>query len=196
MEGRRAPRAVSGEGPSFVSTSSVPFSSPVSQPETAADRTVPESPAAEHAHRSARSDERVWLERLPNQAATMGLHAFCVDCGSVRSRLPGAGRSAGFFHHAIGNLQTVLENHPKYGKLAQVHARLIGKALESIPDFGDPYSMSYGDQWAVFLRSVQRVRPDLPVDLIECVMPREPRRKRRPFIDKFEVSEKGVESPK
>ena len=126
----------------------------------------------------------------------MGLHAYCLDCGSVRSRLSGPGRPSGFFHHAIGNLQAILEDHPKYSKLAQVHARLIGKALESIPDFGDPYSMSYEDQWAVFLRSVQRVRPDLPVDLIECVMPREPRRRQRPFIDQFEGREKGVESPK
>jgi hypothetical protein len=132
---------------------------------------------------------------MPDQAATMGLHAFCLDCGAVRSMLPKRGRPAGFFHQAIGSLQSLLEDHPKYAKLAQVHTRLLAKAIEAIPDFGDPYSMSYEAQWTIFVRSVQRVRPDLPIDLIEYAMPREPSRRRRPFISVSEDNQKGVDSP-
>ena len=55
--------------------------------------------------------------------------------------------------------------------------------------------MSYEVQWAIFVRSVQRVRPDLPIDLIEYAMPREPFRRRRPFISFSEDNQKGVESP-
>ncbi len=149
-----------------------------------------------HVHRSAKADERVWLETLPDQAASMRLHSFCVECGAVRSRLPARGRSIGFFHNAIANLKAILDHHPNLPKLAQVHSHLIAKALASISDFGDPYSMSYEVQWAIFLRSVQRVRPDLPVDLIEYAMPREPFRRRRPFIDLSEENRKGVESPR
>ncbi len=178
-----------------MSTRSVPSRSPEEGDELRGTAKELSTSSLVHLHRSARADQRLWLERVPDQAASMGLHAYCLDCGSVRSMLPRPGRPAGFFHHAIGNLQAILEDHPKYAKLAQVHARLIGKALDSIPDFGDPYSMSYENQWAMFLRSVQHVRPDLPVDLIECVMPREPHRRRRPFIDHFEENEKGVDSP-
>ena len=157
---------------------------------------APSGPAKEHEHRTSGSDQRLWLEAIHDQAATMRLHAFCVDCGTVRSSLPMRGKPLGYFDQALANLKADLEHHAYYPKLVQVHSRLIAKALAGIPDFGDPYSMPFETQRAVFLRSVQRVRPDLPVDLIECVMPREPRRRRRPFIDKFEDNEKGVESPK
>ncbi|MGI0149012.1 MAG: hypothetical protein ACREDF_05720, partial [Thermoplasmata archaeon] len=41
-----------------------------------------------HEHRSSRADQRIWLERLPDEAATMELHSYCLDCGAVRSIRP------------------------------------------------------------------------------------------------------------
>ncbi len=136
-----------------------------------------------HEHRSSRADERLWLEAVHDEAATIRLHAYCVDCGAVRSMLPKRGRPIGHFQKALGNLQAILADHPKYHKLTQVHARLIAKALEAVPDFDDPYSMPYDTQWAIFVASVQRVRPDLPIDLLEDALPREPRKARPAFID-------------
>lgn len=176
-----------------MNTSSAPFSSPAPQPEPAADRTVPESPPTVHAQRSARADERVWLERLPDRAATMGLHAFCLDCGTVRSRLPRPGRSLSFFYNAIGALGSILEKHPECGKLAQVQGRLIAKAIETVPEFGDQYSMSYETQWAIFVKCVQRVRPDVEIDVIERALPRQPRRTTAAVVDVV-VARKGLSS--
>ena len=169
-----------------MSTSDPPAVPPIHASEVPGDVTGRPGSDVGHTHRSTRADERVWLERIHDEAATMGLHGFCLDCGAVRSMLPKRGRPLGFFHKALGNLQATLDGHPKYAKLAQVHARLIGKALDGVPDFGDPYSMAYETQWIVFLGAVQRVRPDLPIDLIEEALPREPHRRQRPFIDVLE----------
>jgi hypothetical protein len=136
-----------------------------------------------HEHRSSRADQRVWLERLPNEAATMALHSFCLDCGAIRSELVARGRPFGFFERWFVNLTQILEDHPKYAKLVQVHGRLILQAIREIPDFGDPYSMPFETQRGLFLASVQRVRRDLPLEFIEDATPRTPRRGRPAFID-------------
>ena len=133
----------------------------------------------------------MWLETRPDQAASMRLHSFCVDCGAVRSRLPARGRSIGFFHNAIANLKSILDHHPSLPKLAQVHSHLIAKALESIPDFGDPYSMAFETQWSIFHSIVTRHRPDLDDELVEQALPREPRRSRPAFINLLPLSAKG-----
>ena len=161
--------------------------------EAGVERTAPGSAPA-HEHRSSRADERLWLEAVHDEAATMRLHAYCVDCGAVRSALPKRGRPIGHFHKALGNLAAILEDHPKYAKLVQVHSRLISKSLEAIPEFDDPYSMPYETQWALFLAAVQRVRPDLPIDLIEEALPREPRKVRPAFIDLIAPTGKEVPS--
>jgi hypothetical protein len=136
-----------------------------------------------HEHRSSRADQRVWLERLPNEAATMDLHSFCLDCGAIRSRAVVRGRPLGFFERWIVNLTETLEDHPKYAKLVQVHRHLILRSIEATPEFGDPYSMPFDTQRHLFVLSVQRVRGDLPIELIEEAMPRPPRRSRPAFID-------------
>ncbi len=139
--------------------------------------------ASRHEHRSVRADERVWLEAIHEEAATMRLHGYCTDCGAVRSRRPMRGRPMGYFQQALANLMTSLEDRPRYPKLAQVHRHLIAKDIESIPEFADPYSMDFETQRKIFVDSVQRYRADLPIDLVEEVLPREPRAKRKAYID-------------
>jgi len=146
---------------------------------------------APHEHTSTTSDKRLWLEALPDQAATMRLHPYCVECGAVRSLLPAKGRPLGTFLQAIANLKGILEDNPRYPKLAQVHSHLIAKALESTPSFGDPYSMPFETQWALFVEAVRRYRPDLDEELLEMIMPREPRRPRPSYIDLLTSTEKG-----
>lgn len=161
-------------------------------------RPVSASPSVQpHEHRSSRADQRLWLEAIHDEAATIRLHPYCVECGAVRSMLPKRGRPMGHFQRALGNLQGILEDHPKYAKLAQVQARLIAKAIEAVPDFDDPYSMPYETQWSLFVAAVQHVRPDLSVELLEGALPREPRRARPAFIDLIaqvgkEVSQAGT----
>lgn len=145
--------------------------------------TDPNSQSQKHEHRSCRADERLWLEALPDEAATIRLHSFCVDCGGVRSALPMRGRPMGFFERALSNLKANLEDNPRYPKLAQVHSHRIAKALASIPDFDDPYTMPYETQWRIFVDAVQRVRPDLDIDFIEQALPREPRRHRPTVLE-------------
>jgi hypothetical protein len=113
----------------------------------------------------------------------MRLHSFCEECGTVRSRVRARGRPLGYFHQALANLNAILDNDRRYVKLAQVHTRLISRAFESIPDFGDPYSMSFETQWRLFAAAVRRCRPDLDDDLLAQALPREPRRSRPSFIE-------------
>ncbi len=136
-----------------------------------------------HEHRSAPAKGRLWLEAIPDQAATMRLHPYCVECGAVRSMSPAQGRPLGTFLQAIANLKIQLEDNPRYPKLAQVHSHLIAKALESIPSFGDPYSMPLETQWTLFVEAVRRYRPDLDEDLLSRVLPRELKRPRRAYFD-------------
>ncbi len=139
--------------------------------------------ASRHEPRTVGADKRVWLEAVYDEAATMRLHGFCTDCGAVRSRLPMRGRPMGYFAQALANLKAILEDHPKYRKLAQVHSHLIQKALEAVPDFEDPYPMPFETQWSIFLHAVQRYRPELDVDFIRSALPREPRRVMPAFLD-------------
>ncbi len=76
------------------------------------------------------------------------------------------GHPLGYFHHGLGNLQAVLEHHPTYPKLVQVHARLIAKALEASPELAGPAGAPAEVQRATFVSIVQRYRPDLDADLI------------------------------
>jgi len=154
---------------------------PASLPDERRMDSLAESEA--HVHQSVAADRRVWLEAIQDQAATMRLHAYCMDCGAVRSQLPLRGRPRGFFDKALANLRADLESNPRYPKLAQVHSHLIAKALDAVPDFGDPYSMDFETQLAIFMAAVQRVRPDLDADVIHACLPREPRRRRPAFID-------------
>ena len=151
-----------------------------------------ESPPA-HEHRSVGSDRRVWLEILPDEAATMRLHWYCQECGAVKTELPLRGRPMGYFDQAVSTLKILLEDHPKYRPLAQVQSHLISKALRDIPDFDDPYSMAFGIQWDLFLHTVQRVRPDIPIDLIEEALPREPRKRRAAYIDVIAPNQGGLQ---
>ncbi len=126
----------------------------------------------------------------------MRLHAYCRDCGAVRSELPRRGRPMGFFSQAVANLRGILEYHPKLAKLAQVQSHLIMASLGAVPEFDDPYSMPFDTQWSLFLAAVQRVRPDLDIDLLETAMPKEPRRSRPAFIDLIAPNPKeGASSP-
>ena len=156
---------------------------------------VPSGPAKEHEHRTSGSDQRLWLEAIHDQAATMRLHAFCVDCGTVRSSLPMRGRPLGYFDHALANLKADLEDHPYYPKLVQVHSRLIAKALAGIPDFGDPYSMPFETQWAIFVNTIQRFRPDLDIDFIERTLPRDRKRPKPAYIDLVAATKEEVGKP-
>jgi hypothetical protein len=113
----------------------------------------------------------------------MDLHSFCLDCGAIRSTLVARGRPFGFFERWLVNLTGILEGHPKYAKLVQVHGRLILQAIRAIPDFADPYSMPFETQRGLFLASVQRLRRDLPLEFIEDATPRTPRPERPAFID-------------
>ncbi len=137
----------------------------------------------------------MWLETMPDQAASMRLHSFCVECGAVRSRLPARGRSIGFFHNAIANLKAILDHHPYYPKLVQVHSRLIAKTLAAIPDFGDLYSMPFETQWAIFVTVIQRFRPDLDIDFIERTLPRDRKRPKPASIDLVAAIEEEAGKP-
>ncbi len=156
---------------------------------------TPELARSPHEHRSVRADGRVWLEALPDEAATMRLHAFCADCGAVRHRLTRRGRPMGYFAQAVANLKVDLEHEPKLAKLAQVQVHLILKTLEAVPDFDDPYSMDFETQRRIFLRAVQRFRPDIDADLVDQVLPREPRRRRPAYIDLIASSQGGTVAP-
>ena len=145
----------------------------------------PESRGTEggHTHRPGGADQRLWLEAIPDQASTTRLHPYCLDCGAVRSMLPLRGRPLGYFEQALANLKADLEGNPRYPKLAQVHSHLIAKALEAVPDFDDPYSMDFETQLAIFREAVRRCRPDLDEDLLLQVLPREPRARRKTYIE-------------
>jgi hypothetical protein len=125
----------------------------------------------------------VWLETRHDEAATMRLHAYCMDCGAVRSRLPARGRPQGYFERAVANLKRVLEDHPRLPKLAQVQSHLILSSLAAIPAFDDPYSMDFETQRALFIQAVQRTRRDVDLELVEEVLPRDIKRARPAFID-------------
>ncbi len=143
-----------------------------------------------HEHRTVGSDHRLWLEAIHDQAASMRLHGYCVDCGAVRSMLPMRGRPTGYFAQALANLKADLEDNPKHAKLAQVHGHLIQRALDAIPDFDDPYSMDFETQRSIFVGAVQRYRPDLDLEFLERAMPREPRRARPAYIDLIASAQK------
>jgi hypothetical protein len=115
----------------------------------------------------------------------MRLHSFCEECGTVRSRVRARGRPLGYFQKALANLKAILDNDRRHAKLAQVHTRLISRAFESIPDFGDAYSMSFEIQWQLFATEVQRCRPDLDDDTLAQAMPRQLRTARPSFIEQL-----------
>jgi hypothetical protein len=135
-----------------------------------------------HIHRSAPPDRRVWLEAIPDVAATMRLHSFCAECGTIRLRVQARGRPLGFFQQALSNLKANLDSDARYPKLAQVQSHLISNAVESIPDFGDEYSMAFEVQRGLFASAVRRCRPDLDENFILQALPREPRRPRDAFL--------------
>ena len=143
-----------------------------------------------HVHRSAPADRRLWLEAIPDVAATMRLHSFCLECGTVRSRVRARGRPLGYFQQALANLKAILENDRRHAKLAQVHSRLISRSFELIPDFDDPYSMSFETQWRLFSTGVRRCRPDLDEDFLAQTLPREPRTA-SPFFTDVLANESG-----
>lgn len=149
---------------------------------------------ATHEHRSSPADRRLWLEVVYDEAATMRLHRYCLDCGAVRSMLPRRGHPLGHFERALANLKAYLEDDPHHPKLTQVHSHLIAAGLRAIPEFGDPYSMAFETQWAIFVELVQRYRPDLDVEFLERTMPREPRRARPAYIDLIASARKEEES--
>lgn len=113
----------------------------------------------------------------------MRLHTYCLDCGTVRSSLPMRGRPLGYFDQALANLKADLEHDPHYPKLAQVHSRLIAKAIRSVPDFGDPYSMDFETQLSIFVEAVRRCRRDLNEDFVAQALPREPKVRRKTYIE-------------
>jgi hypothetical protein len=106
-----------------------------------------------------------------------------MDCGTVRSHVRAPGRPLGYFHQALANVKAILDTDRRYAKLAQVHTRLISRALESIPDFGDPYSMPFETQWRLFIAAVRKCRPDLDEDFLAQALPRDTRHSKPAFIE-------------
>lgn len=145
-----------------------------------------------HRHRSGGADERLWLEAIPDVASTARLHRYCLECGAVQSLQAAKGRPLGYFERALANLKAGLEHETRYPKLAQIHSHLIAKALQSIPDFGDPYSMPFEAQWTIYVSQVQRVRPDLDIDLLRNALPHERRRPRPAYIDLLASADRQV----
>ena len=148
--------------------------------------------SASHRHRSGGADERLWLEAIPDVASTARLHRYCLECGAVQSLQAAKGRPLGYFERALANLKAELEHETRYPKLAQIHSHLIAKALKSIPDFGDPYSMPFEAQWTIYVSQVQRVRPDLDIDLLRNALPHERRRPRPAYIDLLASADRQV----
>jgi hypothetical protein len=55
--------------------------------------------------------------------------------------------------------------------------------LESVPDFGDPFSMPFETQWRLFATAVQKSRPDIDDEFLAQALPREPQRVRSAIIN-------------
>ncbi len=139
--------------------------------------------AEDHEHVDCQPDQRKWLERRPNEAATMEPHVYCVACGMVKNLYGPRARKAGFYLTGLSALKGYLQRSVVHGKMTQGQSRLIAKALEELVDFQDFYGLSLESQSQLYLAAVKRVRPDLDKELVLRLLPKVRRRSRRPLIE-------------
>ena len=139
--------------------------------------------AREHQHIDCPPDQRRWLERSLDQAATMRPHAYCLTCGKVKNIDGNRARKLGFYLSGLSALKGYLERSSKNRKVTQAQSRLIIKALKGLQDFEDPYGLSLDVQARHYLGTVKRVRPDLDDELILRMLPETRRRSRKPLIE-------------
>ncbi len=136
-----------------------------------------------HEHVDCTPDQRIWLERMLDQTATMRPHAFCIACGKVKDLRGSRARKIGFYLSGLSALKEYLEKSTKYEKMTQSQNRLITKSLASLEEFEDSYGLSLNVQARLYIKAVERVRPDLADELILRLLPNIRRRSRKPLID-------------
>lgn len=137
---------------------------------------------AGHEHADCPPNERRWLERRPDEAATMELHVHCVVCGQVKHTEGPRARPRGYYLSGLSALKEYLEGNTTYAKMSQAQGRLIVKALEGIDGFGDAYGLSLDVQKRLYVEAVRAIRPDLDEELVERLLPKPRRRTRRPLF--------------
>ncbi len=136
-----------------------------------------------HEHMDCPPNQRRWLERRLDLAATMRPHAYCVTCGKVKNLDGARARKLGFYLSGFSALKEYLERNANCAKMTQSQSRLITKALEGLEEFEDPYGLSLEVQARHYLGTVKRVRPDLDDELILRMLPETRRRSRKPLIE-------------
>ncbi len=136
-----------------------------------------------HEHVDCPPDQRKWLERRLDLAATMRPHAYCVTCGKVKNLDGPRARKLGFYLSGLSALKEYMERNTKYGKMTQSQSRLISKALEGLEEFEDLYGLNVEIQTLLFMEAVKRVRPDLDDELVLRLLPKIRRKFRRPLIE-------------
>ncbi len=137
----------------------------------------------EHEHIDCSPDQRKWLERRLDQAATMRPHAYCLACGKVKNLDGPRAKKAGFYLSGLSALKEYLERSAVYGKMTQSQSRLITKTLEGLKEFEDSYGLRLEVQAQLYLEAVKGVRPDLDDELVLRLLPKVRRRSRRPLIE-------------
>lgn len=135
-----------------------------------------------HEHVDCPPDQRKWLERRLNQAATLRPHSFCVTCGRVKNTFGPKARKLGFYLSGLSALKEYLERSAKYGKMTQSQSRLIAKALEGLDEFEDSYGLRLEVQKQLYLQAVKMIRPDLDDELVVRLLPKVRRRPKKPLI--------------
>ncbi len=144
-----------------------------------------------HEHVDCSPDQRRWLERRLDQAATMRPHTFCVACGKVKNIDGPKAKKLGFYLSALAGLKGYLEGSAKHAKMTQSQSRLISKALEGLEECHDTYGLSLERQARLYLKAVRRVRPDLDDEMVLRLLPKVKRRSRRPLIEMMKRASAG-----
>ncbi len=142
-----------------------------------------EAIATGHKHLDCPPNQRKWLERRLEQAATMRPHYYCLTCGKVKNIDGPRARKLGFYFSGLSALKQVLEGSAKYEKMTQSQSRLITKAMEGLAEFEDSYGMSLEGQMRLYLEVVKKVRPELDDELVLSLLPKMRKRSRRPLIE-------------
>lgn len=135
-----------------------------------------------HDHVDCPPDQRLWLEKKPDQAATIRPHSFCMACGKVRNLDGPPARALGFYLSGLSALKEYVERSAKYHKMTQSQSRLIGQALLGTKEFEDSYGMRLEAQAHLYLAAVGSVRPDLDQALVLRLLPKLKRKSRGPLL--------------
>ncbi len=135
-----------------------------------------------HEHMDCPPNQRKWLERRLDLAATMRPHAYCVTCGKVKNLDGPRARKLGFYLSGLSALKEYLERNANCAKMTQSQSRLITKALEGLEEFEDLYGLSLEVQAQLYLEATKRIRPDLDDELVLRLLPKVRRRSRKPLI--------------